>query len=129
MRKRGFTLIELLVAMSIIAFLGSVGLSMFTVSQKKARDARRRVDLREIQSAMEQYYLISDPKAYYDTGDYDGLGLTYFPNGVPQDPKFDTSYNQPNRTSTSYTVSACLEMISTCISVSTSEDFSVSNLQ
>lgn len=128
MRKRGFTLIELLVAMSIIAFLGSVGLNMFIVSQKKARDARRRVDLREIQSAMEQYYLIHD-NVYYNAGNYDGLGLTYFPNGAPQDPKFNTSYNQAAPSSTSYRVSACLEMTGTCTSVSTREDFSIRNLQ
>jgi general secretion pathway protein G len=93
MRKRGFTLIELLVAMTIIGLLSSVGLGMFNESQKKARDARRMTDLREIQTAMEQYYFLNNNA--YLASSYDNLDqATYFPNGVPKDPKFDTLYNQ-----------------------------------
>jgi len=128
MRKRGFTLIELLVSISILAVLSSVGLGMFIVSQKKARDARRMTDLREIQTAMEQYYLLNN-NAYLGSS-YDNLDqATYFPNGIPEDPKFDTFYNQTIFTSTEYEISACLEMTDTCDSVTTRKDFSVSNLQ
>jgi len=126
MKKRGFTLIELLVAVAILAILSSVGLSTFIGSQKKARDARRRADLKSIQNALEQYYLTNN--AYY-TSYYYNLGTTYFPNGVPQDPRFSAYYYQPVRTSTSYRVSACLEITANCTSVSTREDVSIRQLQ
>jgi len=52
----GFTLIELLVAIAIIGILASVGLGSYTSSQIKARDARRKADLGQIQKALEMYY-------------------------------------------------------------------------
>ena len=57
--KKGFTLLELLVVIAIIAILASVGLGSYTRSQAKARDARRRSDLKEIQNAAEQYYAVN----------------------------------------------------------------------
>ncbi len=53
----GFTLLELLVVMTIIAILAAIGLSNYTRSLSRGRDARRRSDLKTIQNALEQYYL------------------------------------------------------------------------
>lgn len=53
--SRGFTLIELLVAVSIIAILSVIGLTVFSGVQKSARDAKRRADLKAITSALEIY--------------------------------------------------------------------------
>lgn len=53
--KRGFTLIELLVVIAILGILSTVGLSSFTSSQTKGRDARRKTDLANIQKALEMY--------------------------------------------------------------------------
>ncbi len=53
----GFTLLELLVVMTIIAVLAAVGLSNYSRSLSRGRDARRRSDLKTIQNALEQYYL------------------------------------------------------------------------
>lgn len=53
--KRGFTLIELLVAISIIAILSLVGLTLFSSAQQQARDGRRRGDLEAIRQALEIY--------------------------------------------------------------------------
>lgn len=56
LRRRGFTLIELLVAVTIIAIISAIGLAVFLDIQKGIRDARRKQDLRSIQSALEVYY-------------------------------------------------------------------------
>lgn len=81
--QRGFTLLELLVVISIIAILiGLVSVS-FTTAQQKSRDARRRGDMKAIQSALEQYYAVNDgsyPTSGY--GDIDQL-----PGGLPVDPR------------------------------------------
>jgi prepilin-type N-terminal cleavage/methylation domain-containing protein len=53
--KKGFTLIELLVVISIIAVLSSIALVVYTTTIKNGRDAKRQSDLRQIQSALEQY--------------------------------------------------------------------------
>lgn len=52
----GFTLIELLVVIAIIAVLSTIGLSAFTSAQQRARDAKRRGDMKAVQDSFEQYY-------------------------------------------------------------------------
>jgi prepilin-type N-terminal cleavage/methylation domain-containing protein len=55
-KKAGFTLIELLVVISIISLLSSVVISNIDEAKKKGRDARRRIDLEQIRTAMVLYY-------------------------------------------------------------------------
>lgn len=52
----GFTLIELLVVISIIGLLSSIVLTSVNSARAKARDARRKSDLRTISLALELYY-------------------------------------------------------------------------
>lgn len=54
--QRGFTLIELLVVIAIIGMLSSVILASLNGARIKARDARRLVDLKQLQLALELYY-------------------------------------------------------------------------
>ena len=54
--KRGFTLIELLVVIAIIGILSSVVLASLNSARGKARDAVRKSDLSQIQTALEMYY-------------------------------------------------------------------------
>ena len=63
-RKLGFTLLELLVVIGIIGVLVSLGVSSYSTAQKKARDSRRKSDLRTIQACMEQYYVYTDNFKY-----------------------------------------------------------------
>lgn len=51
----GFTLLELLIAMAILGILTSFLFTTYSSTQKKARDAQRKSDLREIQEALEMY--------------------------------------------------------------------------
>ncbi len=57
MKNKGFTLIELMVAISIVAILSAIGLTLFTSVQKSARSAKRMEDLHAISLALEQYKL------------------------------------------------------------------------
>ncbi len=53
---KGFTLIELLVVVAIIGILSSVVLASLNSAREKARDTRRKSDLKQIQNALELYY-------------------------------------------------------------------------
>lgn len=53
---RGFTLIELLVVIAIIGLLSSVVLASLNTARTKARDARRSIDIKQMQTALEFYY-------------------------------------------------------------------------
>lgn len=112
-KRQGFTLIELLVVISIISLLSSIVLTSVNSARGKARDARRRTDLKQLQTALEFYF---DTNGSYPntTGWYGGGGYhnqTFIqssgPNGwipnlaptyipvLPTDPKYlgtDTGY-------------------------------------
>ena len=78
---RGFTLIELLVVISILGLLSTIGLSVFTNAQKKARDVRKKVDVASIAKALEM-------KFKYDTQKYQKLNkkpaIFFFQSIFPQ---------------------------------------------
>ena len=54
--KKGFTLIELLVVIAIIGVLASTVLASLNSARAKARDARRKTDLRQLELAVQFYY-------------------------------------------------------------------------
>lgn len=51
----GFSLIEILVVVSIVTILVSVGFAQFSKGSAQSRDAERKADLRNLQSAIELY--------------------------------------------------------------------------
>lgn len=53
--KKGFTLIELLITIAIIGILMSIGLYTYPNTQKLARDSRRKSDLKQYQTTLENY--------------------------------------------------------------------------
>ncbi len=91
--RAGFTLIELLVVMAIIGVLASLIFLNVGSSLGKARDAQRKNDLKQIQTALELYH--SD-NGKYPTSDWlysrslgfwiTGLGQNYIKT-MPVDPK------------------------------------------
>ena len=50
---RGFTLIELLVVVAILAVLATIGVSVFSTTQKNARDGRTKADINVIARSIE----------------------------------------------------------------------------
>lgn len=116
--KRGFTIIELLIVIAIIAMLSSIVLVVLTSMQAQSRDARRMEDVREIQKALNLYYIDSNrfPQAATEValvGD-DAISTALVNSGavsvVPRDPvtpEFDYFYIAT--TSARYTIRFCLE--------------------
>ena len=116
-RQAGFSLIELLLVIVILGVLMTLGYQSFALSQKRARDAQRKSDLKQTQKALELYKQDQTPWAYPSTID----GLTALASPVPYvketlaDP-LPASWNWPDysyaRDATDnlkYTVFACLE--------------------
>ena len=64
MQKKAFTLIELLVVIAIIGLLASMAVIALNNARMKARDARRLADIRQMQTALEMYYI--DNNGYPD---------------------------------------------------------------
>ncbi len=60
--KKGFTLIELMVTITVVAVLSTIGIALYSQGQKFARDARRKSDLKQIETALNLYY--EDTKHY-----------------------------------------------------------------
>jgi len=79
MRQQGFTLIELLVVVAIIGIIASAVVVNLTIARSRARDARRKADLKTIQTALEVY--LAEKDQYPST-----LGIAGCPagsSGVP----------------------------------------------
>ncbi len=88
MKRLGFTLMEMLIVIAIISILISLGIVSFSSAQKKARDSKRRADMKAVQNAWEQYYADNDG-VYPATC---SVPVNYLPAGLPIDPKNSSPY-------------------------------------
>jgi prepilin-type N-terminal cleavage/methylation domain-containing protein len=95
MRNKGFTLIELLVVISIIGILATLLIANIGGVRARARDARRKNDISQIQKALEMYKNSQKPPEYpAGSGEVtvlEGALETDYMQDVPHDPK--CSYN------------------------------------
>lgn len=115
----GFTLLELLVVIGLISVLAGIGISSYSTAQQKARDARRKSDVKEIQSALEQYYSVC--KYNYPASLGTSIQTTTptctedstILSTVPTDPKtgaaYDTTGPNGSISSTAYKICITLE--------------------
>ena len=55
-RWEGFTLIELMIVMSLIVILAGIGLTIYSNSVQRAKEAVLKEDLYRMRSAIDQYY-------------------------------------------------------------------------
>ncbi len=103
LKQRGFTLIELLVVIAIIGILSSVVVASLNSARKKARDARRVDDVKQVQLALELYFDAN-------SGKYP-QALSALPNAgfIPSEP--DPAYYKyvPLSSCTSYHLGVTLE--------------------
>lgn len=115
MKKNGFTLIELLVSISIIAILTVIASVSFSKAQKNGRDQRRIDDLKSIQNAAEQYFLLSGnypPAGYYRPNLSWPVNGQVVLNKFPSDPKnigVGITYSVVNANTIGYCVCANVE--------------------
>ena len=115
--NRGFTLIELLVVIVIIGILASFLMANYIGVRERGRDAKRKADLRQLQTAFE-LYRSSDPNGDYPLsplsacGDplKDSGGTVVYMKNIPCDPSTNSLYTYTyDAPAKSYTLIACLE--------------------
>lgn len=84
--QRGFTLIELLIVVAIIGILSTLIMVNFIGIRQRARDAQRKSNLRQIQSALELYRS--------DIGSYPAASLANCGTSLGNSPTCTTIYMQ-----------------------------------
>lgn len=108
--RKGFTLIELLIVIAIIGVLATLLMVNFIGVRQRARDAQRKSDLRQMQSALELYRADNN---IYPSSPLPNCGQPLAANGttymtsIPCDPLGGNYYYSSN--GTTYTIIACLE--------------------
>jgi len=123
-RNKGFSLIELLVVIAIMGTLITILLPNFIGARQRGQDARRKIDLEQIRSALEQYRSVN--------GSYPALlstltsGTVYI-STLPTDPLSASGYTYQYTPlpagctiagptyCTNYTVGAILTSTSSCV--------------
>lgn len=102
--SKGFTLVELLVVISIMAILGVIGVTIFSNTQRTARDAKRKADIAAMSDAMEANYI-------QGTGYPTTITGTWFSDGAkPVNPApGGAAYAENVITTSAYTFCATLE--------------------
>lgn len=118
MTRKSFTLIEVLVVVSILTVLAFVLIPNLKNGQYRARDARRKADLLEIQKALELYKLDQNPPAYPTAfpspGEiFSSTGGNEYLKKIPADPNSEPYnyyyYQRDSTNSLKYTLCSCLE--------------------
>jgi len=95
--NRGFSLIEILLVMAILAIISTISSISFSSIRNKAEDSKRKTEIGEIRSALEQYKSINNryptPNVTITMGmpfGSEGLSDTNntYMNKIPQDPDY-----------------------------------------
>jgi prepilin-type N-terminal cleavage/methylation domain-containing protein len=124
--QQGFTLIELLVVIAIIGLISSIVITSLSKIRVKARDTKRIADLRQVNTAIQQYLFDKGHAPYLDTFDCEAAnagnsncdtavegsqgwinlekdltqGTTKYLSALPKDPSgvsYGYAYNPPAR--------------------------------
>jgi prepilin-type N-terminal cleavage/methylation domain-containing protein len=112
--QSAFTLLEMLVVIGIIGILVGLGAVSYSTAQKKARDAKRKQDLKAIQNALEQYYSVcgyqypTPVSSKFSTIICPSPSIAIMPT-VPVDPKTITPYPCNGCSNSNYSICAATE--------------------
>lgn len=110
---KGFTLVELMIAVTIIAVLAVIGVTVYGGVQKSARNSRRQADIEAISKALEARINNKPNENCLNAGagSYCAPLGTWFAGGaVPTDPSTGAQYNSlPGNGATAYNICAALE--------------------
>lgn len=129
--KKGFTLIELLIVISIIAILVASATASWRNAQEKGRDGKRKVDLKAVQQALENYIQTNGKYPASNAGQIQcnttnpvdnsakswggtfTCGSINYMQQLPQDPVYQSSsgyyFTSSGTPPTSYVLSALIE--------------------
>jgi general secretion pathway protein G len=115
LHHKGFTLIEVIIVIALVSILSTAMIMIINPVQqfKKARDAQRKSDLRQLQAALELYR--ADNAAYPAAlpacnASFTGTNGAVYLQKVPCDPKNTaTMYKYALSGTTGYTLYGCLE--------------------
>lgn len=123
--KKGFTLIELLVVVSLIGILATLVLANLNAARQRGRDAQRKADFRNIQTALRLYYndygvfpassggqivgCGSGPGACAWGEESFATGGHVYMSTLPNDSLSDVSYTYARTDPDNYTLTTCLE--------------------
>jgi type II secretion system protein G len=111
-RNKGFTLIELLVVISILGVLTTLVVSNVGGARERARDAKRKSDLKEIQNAL-QLYKQDQTTSVYPQALPTLVATDKYIKNLPDDPLPDLDYYYTSTDNdTDYRLKACLENVS-----------------
>lgn len=103
-RLKGFSLIELLVVIAIAGLIIAISATSYSAAQRQARDSRRIQDMKNVQSAFEQFYVVNSSYPNNIDGNIDDA----FQSERPVDPKASSTYLF-GTSDTEYCVCASLE--------------------
>lgn len=95
--KKGFTLIELLVVVAIIGILAAIVYSPFQAAKRKARDAKRVSEMKDIQTSIEMY-----ADSYQQYPGTMAILQASQSDKLPVDVNFGTSYDATKYNYTAY---------------------------
>ena len=113
----------MLVVIGIIAVLVSMGIASYSTAQKKARDAKRKADLKAFQNAMEQCYSVDN----YSYPAITGNGTTSIAEDCTSETGPDMTITDP--TTKTYTVTSTSSTYSVQTTLEDGSTFSISELQ
>ena len=88
-REAGFTLIELMLVVAIMGALSTVAIPEFEKMQLRARSAERSLVMKEIHTAVEEYWARGDPTTqtnHFPTVAADGTSSIFCPQNPPGAP-------------------------------------------
>lgn len=115
--SRGFTLIELLTVIGIIAVLTGLFTVSYLAVRQRGRDAQRKSNIKQMQSALELYR--ADNDSYPPSATFQALvcgqtftspsGTVTYMNALPCDPTTGGTYYYFRTSPTTYVIASCLE--------------------